>query len=305
MSENNTTTSATGDMQSWILLLILSVLWGASFLFIGIAVKELAALEIVLARVGVATAILIPLHLVLQGPLPRDAKTWVAGGGMSIMNNVIPFSLIVYGQHFITAGLASVINATTPIFGALALAAAGMEALTGRRIFGLLLGVAGVVVLRGVTQLDSGAQTIGILCVLLASMSYGVSGVWAKKRLAGIAPLTTATCQLTVSTVLMAVLATMFSEPATLFDASKGTWFAIIGLASLSTALAYLLFFRIIQRSGPSLVLLVTMLIPVSAISMGALFLNEAILSREIIGALIIGIALLVIDGRVFNLVKR
>ncbi len=293
------------DSQSWILLLILSVLWGASFLFIGIAVKELSSLLIVLARVGVAAAILIPIHLFFQGSLPRDTKTWIAGGGMSIMNNVIPFALIVYGQHFITAGLASVINATTPLFGAIALAVASIEALTPRRVFGLLLGVAGVVVLRGVAQVDFGAQTVGILCVLLASMSYGVSSVWAKTKLVGIPPLTTATCQLIISTLIMIVLASVFDTPARLLQASNSAWLAILGLASLSTALAYLLFFRIIQRSGPSLVLLVTMLIPVSAILMGYLVLGEVVSTRETLGAAIIGLALLVIDGRILNLLKQ
>jgi drug/metabolite transporter (DMT)-like permease len=289
---------ATAD---WIRLGILSLLWGASFLFIGIAVKELDSLLIVFARVAMAAVVLVPVHFVLQGSLPRDRTIWFKIGVMSILNNVIPFSAIVYGQHYITAGLASVINATTPLFGALIMAVAAAEALTGRKIAGLLLGFAGVVLLKGVGLVELNQQTVGIFAVILASFSYALSGLWAKKHIVGIAPVTSATCQLIVSSIIMGVLVTLFSDVTRLSAVSNGTWLALIGLSVISTATAYLIFFRIIQTSGPSVVLLVTMMIPVSAIAMGAVFLNEALLPREIIGTLVIGVGLLVIDGRVLR----
>jgi drug/metabolite transporter (DMT)-like permease len=286
---------ATAD---WVRLCILSVLWGASFLFIGIAVKELDSLLIVFARVAIAALVLVPVHLVLKGGLPRDRSTWVKLGVMSILNNVIPFTAIVYGQHFITAGLASVINATTPLFGAVIMAVAAVEALTRRKITGLLLGLAGVVILKGVGFADLNQQTIGILAVMLASLSYALSGLWAKKNITGIPPVTSATCQLIVSSVVMAVLMLLFSDVTRLGNASSSAWFALIALAVVSTSIAYLIFFRIIASAGPSVVLLVTMMIPVSAIAMGAVFLDEALLMREIVGAVVIGLGLLVIDGR-------
>jgi drug/metabolite transporter (DMT)-like permease len=289
---------ATAD---WIRLGILSLLWGASFLFIGIAVRELDSLLIVFARVAMAAVVLVPVHFVLQGSLPRDRTIWFKIGVMSILNNVIPFSAIVYGQHYITAGLASVINATTPLFGALIMAVAAAEALTGRKIAGLLLGFAGVVLLKGVGLVELNQQTVGIFAVILASFSYALSGLWAKKHIVGIAPVTSATCQLIVSSIIMGVLVTLFSDVTRLSAVSNGTWLALIGLSVISTAIAYLIFFRIIQTSGPSVVLLVTMMIPVSAIAMGAVFLNEALLPREIIGTLVIGVGLLVIDGRVLR----
>ena len=125
------------DTQSWAMLGLLSLIWGGSFMFVGIAVKELPALLIVFARVGLAALILIPVHLMVQGRLPRDAKTWVACGGMSILNNVLPFTAISWGQHYIGSGLASVINATTPMFAGLFMALFGLEALTSRKSIAL------------------------------------------------------------------------------------------------------------------------------------------------------------------------
>jgi drug/metabolite transporter (DMT)-like permease len=285
----------------WLRLLALSVLWGGSFIFIAVAVQELPALLIVLARVTLAAVFLIPVHLTIQGRLPTETKTWIAAGGMSLMNNVLPFSLIVYGQHFIGAGLASVINATTPLFGALTMAAAGAEKLTTRRMFGLVTGLAGVIVLRGVNMLDFDQEAVGVICVLIASASYGVSGLWAKTKLQGIPPVTTATCQLIISSIVMALLSAIFSEPATLLHVSAKSWAALAGLAVISTSIAYLLFFKIIQSAGASVVLLVTMLIPVSAITMGSIFLHEQFTAQQLFGTLIIGAGLLVIDGRVLH----
>ncbi len=302
MANSNTPTISN---QSWFLLLLLSVLWGGSFLFVGIAVKELPSLLIVFVRVALAAAVLVPVHLIMQGALPRDARTWVAVGGMSVMNNVIPFSLIVYGQHSITAGVASVINATTPFFGAGVMAIAGVEALRGSKIAGLAIGFAGVAVLRGLSLADFNQESLGMLAVLAASASYGVSSLWAKKRLVGLPPVTSATCQLLCSSVLMAVLVSMFSDFRLLGDASFKTWMALAGLAVFSTSIAYLLFFRIIATAGASVVLLVTMLIPVPAIIMGTLFLDEVIVLREIAGAALIGLGLLVIDGRAMQLFRR
>jgi drug/metabolite transporter (DMT)-like permease len=292
------------DSQSIYLLIILSILWGGSFMFVGIAVKELPSLLIVFIRVAIAAAVLLPVHLALRGGLPRDANSWITVGGMSLLNNVIPFSAIVYGQHHITAGLAAVLNATTPLFGAIAMSLAGVEGLTMRKTVGLLLGLLGVTILRGMNATALNAETLGIMAVLLASASYGMSSLWAKRRLGAMPPLTSATCQLLVSTLVMGLLVFIFDNPARLAVVTPKTWFALCGLAVLSTSLAYLIFFRIIARAGPSVVLLVTMIIPLSAMLMGHFALGENFATQEVIGALVIGIALLVIDGRIFSLLS-
>ncbi len=289
------------DGQSWALLALLSLIWGGSFMLVGIAVKELPALLIVFARVGLAALILIPVHLIVQGRLPRDAKSWVACGGMSILNNVLPFTAISWGQHYIGSGLASVINATTPMFAGLFMALFGMEALTIRKGLALALGMIGVVVLKGGNFGDLGAQNLGILAVTFASCCYGLSTVWSKKRLVGMPPITIATCQLTVSGTIMGILAFSFSEPSLYFKASAITWEALFSIAAFSTAIAYLIFFRIIERAGPSFVSLVTMLVPLSAIILGMAVLGESLSANELAGAIIILLALVIIDGRVLK----
>ena len=290
------------DTQSWAMLGLLSLIWGGSFMFVGIAVKELPALLIVFARVGLAALILIPVHLMVQGRLPRDAKTWVACGGMSILNNVLPFTAISWGQHYIGSGLASVINATTPMFAGLFMALFGLEALTSRKSIALGLGMIGVVILKGGNFGDFGAQTLGILAVTFASCCYGLSTVWSKKNLVGIPPMTIATCQLTVSGLVMAALSFAFSEPSLYFKASTLTWEALIAIAAMSTAIAYWVFFRIIERAGATFVALVTMLVPVSAILLGMIVLNESLSMNELIGGLLILLALVIIDGRALRL---
>lgn len=284
--------------QSWALLGLLSLIWGGSFFFVGVAVKELPALLIVFARVSIAALILIPIHLISQGPLPRDAKTWISCGVMSLMNNVVPFTAISWGQHSIGSGLASVLNATSPMFAALFMVLFGLEGLIPRRAVALVLGLAGVIVLKGGGFGDLGPQTLGILAVTLASASYGLSAPWSKTRLMGLPPLTTATCQLTVSSCVMGLLAFGFSTPSQYLTISGGTWAALIGLAAISTSLAYLIFFRILTTTGPSFTILVTMLIPVSAIILGVLFLGESFTANEALGTAVIALALAIIDGR-------
>ncbi len=294
----------TADAQSWALLVALAAIWGGSFMFIGIAVKELPALLIVLARVAMAAVILLPAHFILIGKLPGDRKSWIACAGMSVMNNVIPFTLISWGQHHIASGLASVINATTPMFAAIFMALAAYEAITLRKTIALLVGLAGVIILQGADVSNLGDQSLGILAVMGGSAFYGLSAPWSKKMLTGIPPLTIATCQLSLSTLIMAVIVLPTQDISLYAEASMKTWAALIALAALATSLAYLLFFRIIARAGPSFVSLVTMLVPVSAIALGYLFLNEKLSAHEIIGALVIGVSLLIIDGRAFTYLK-
>jgi drug/metabolite transporter (DMT)-like permease len=297
----NQSTSHTADAKSWGMLLLLSLIWGGSFLFIAIAVKELAALEIVLARVAMAAAFIIPVHLLWLGKLPFERRVWIAAGGMSVMNNVIPFTLITWGQHFITGGLASVVNATTPMFAAIFMAIAGYEAFTGRKAIALVIGLIGVAVLKGIGFDSLNAQSLGILAVAMASASYGLSATWSKKMLVGIPPLTTATCQLLISAVLMTVIVVLFGDVTQYASVSTSTWVALVGLAVVSTSFAYLLFFRIIERAGPSFVSLVTMIIPASAILLGYFVIGEKLTRQDFIGTAIIGVALIVIDGRLLK----
>ena len=286
------------DQRDWGLLALLSVLWGGSFFFTGIAVRELPPLTIVLARVAIASALLLPALCTSSARVPTRLSHWLPFLVMGLLNNVIPFSLIVSGQTRIASGLASVLNATTPLFTVLILAATGDEPLAPRRVIGVLAGLAGVAILRGPDMRLGTDETLGILLCLAAAASYGFSGLWGRRYLADVPPLTSATCQLVASSLVMAALAGTIERPWLLPGPSLATWFALLGTAALSTALAYVVFFQILVRSGATNVMLVTLLIPVTAILLGHFVLGEAVGAREIIGALVIAAALLIVDGR-------
>jgi drug/metabolite transporter (DMT)-like permease len=293
------------NARDWSLLAVLSVLWGGSFFFNGAALRELPPLTLVFLRVALGAAILLPL-LRMQGiGFPKGVAGWRAFFVIGLLNNVIPFSLIVAGQTFIPSGLASILNATTPLFAVIVMAAAGEESLQLRRVAGVALGLLGVIVLRGWGIETRTGQGLGILLCLGGALSYGFAALAARRLLKDAAPLGTATFQLMASTVMMAMVAGAVEQPWRLPMPGLTSWLAVLGLAGLSTALAYIVFFQILRRSGATNVMLVTLLIPVTAIFLGWLVLGEPISTREIAGAIIIGSALLVIDGRVLGLLRR
>jgi drug/metabolite transporter (DMT)-like permease len=293
------------DARDWSLLAVLSILWGGSFFFNGAALRELPPLTLVFLRVALGAAILLPL-LRMQGiGFPKGVAGWTPFVAIGLLNNVIPFSLIVIGQTFIPSGLASILNATTPLFTVMVMAAAGEEALQMRRVAGVALGLIGVIVLRGWGIETRPGQEFGILLCLGGAFSYGLAALAARRLLRDAAPLGTATFQLMASTVMMAIVAGVMERPWHLPMPGFATWLAVLGLAGLSTAFAYIVFFQILRRSGATNVMLVTLLIPVTAILLGWLVLGEPISVHEIAGAIVIGSALLVIDGRVLRLSRR
>jgi drug/metabolite transporter (DMT)-like permease len=238
---------------------------------------------------------------------------WKPFFAIALLNNVLPFSLIVMGQTYIPSGLASILNATTPLFTVLVMAAAGDEKLHARRVVGIVTGLIGVIILHGqdvhgqdLHGQDPGFQSgegVGILLCLAAAFSYGLSALYARRKLSNSPPLATATFQLLASALMMTIVAAVVERPWQLPMPGVTTWLAMIGLSALSTALAYIVFFQVLRRSGSTNVMLVTLLIPVTAILLGYLVLGESISLREIIGALVIGSALLLMDGRVLKLI--
>ncbi|MFK4507820.1 DMT family transporter [Bradyrhizobium daqingense] len=292
------------DARDWSLLAVLSILWGGSFFFNGAALRELPPLTLVFLRVALGAAILVPLLRLQRIGFPKGMAGWTPFVAIGLLNNVIPFSLIAIGQTFIPSGLASILNATTPMFTVVVMIAAGEEPVQVRRMAGVALGLAGVILLRGWGFETRPGQGLGILLCLGGALSYGFAAL-AARRLKDAAPLGTATFQLMVSSVVMVAVAGVVEQPWRLSMPGPETWLAVLGLAALSTALAYIVFFQIVRRSGASNVMLVTLLIPVTAILLGWLVLGEPISMREIVGAIVIGSALLVIDGRLLNPLRR
>lgn len=291
--------------RDWALLGILSVLFGGSFFFNGIALRELPPFTLVFLRVGLAAMILLPVARACRIAFPRGLSGWQPYFGIALLNNVMPFSLVVIGQTYLPSGLASILNATTPLFTVVVMAAAGDEKLLMRRVAGVLTGLIGVIILHGQDVGFENTQGVGILFCLAGAFSYGLAALYARRKLSDSPPLATATFQLMASSLMMMIVAAAVERPWQLPMPGATTWLAMAGLAGLSTALAYIVFFQILRSSGSTNVMLVTLLIPVTTIVLGYLVLGEVISRREAIGALVIGSALLLIDGRILSLVRR
>lgn len=292
------------DIRDWSLLALLSVLWGGSFVFTGVALRELPPLTVVLLRVVLAAMLLLPLLRVYRIVFPAGLSGWKPFFVLAFLNNVVPFSLIVIGQTYIPSGLASILNATTPLFTVLVMAASGDEKLLARRVAGVVIGLAGVVILRSPALGVGSGQGFGILLCLAGAFSYALSALYARRKLPDSPPLATAAFQMLASSLMMTFIAAVFERPWQLPMPGVTTSLALLGLAALSTALAYIVFFQVLRRSGSTNVMLVTLLIPVTAILLGYLALGETIAPHEIIGAVVIGSALLVMDGRLLQRVR-
>lgn len=294
-------TAPTMGGREWAMLLALAVLWGGSFFFNGVAVRELPPLTLVWLRVAVAAAALLLVLRALGIAMPTDRRVWAAFLGMGLLNNVVPFSLIVWGQHHIASGLASILNATTPLFTVLvAHLLTRDEKLTAAKAAGVAVGFAGAVVMIGPAALGGlGTDVLAQLACLVAALVYAFAGIFGRRfKRMGVAPLATAAGQVSASTLLLLPVALLVERPWELAMPSGPTWLAVLGVGLLSTAVAYWLYFAILAAAGATNLLLVTFLIPVSAILLGALVLGEVLLPRHFAGMALIGVGLAFIDGR-------
>lgn len=289
-------------LRVWFWLLSLSVLWGGSFFFAKVAVSELGPLTVVFARVGLA-ALALDLALAAMGRgLFRPGTPWRAYFAMGLMNNVLPFGLIFWGQTQIPSGLASILNATTPLFTlVVAHHLTDDETIDRTKIAALLAGLAGVALLVGPDLLIADAGLWGQVACLGAALSYAFAGVYGRRfRAIGIAPLDAAAGQVTASTALILPIMLIVEQPWTLPPApSAAVVGALAGLALLSTALAYILYFKILAAAGATNLLLVTFLIPLTAILLGSLVLDEQLLVRQFAGMALIAVGLALVDGRI------
>ncbi|MCB1507909.1 MAG: DMT family transporter [Hyphomicrobiaceae bacterium] len=296
--------------RNWATLLALSVLWGGSFLFNALALEGFSVLAVVALRVALAALALWGVILFTGAAMPRGWPVWRALALMSLLNNIIPFTLIVYGQTMLASGLAAILNATTPIFTALiAHRLTGDEKLSPRKLAGILLGFFGVVVLLMARQggaLLAEAAPLGIAAALGAALSYGFAGVHGRSfARMGVTPLATATGQVTVSALLLLPVAMLVRpEDFTTLPALVPA-LAVIGLGLLSTAVAYLLFFRILASAGATNISLVTLLVPPSAILLGIVFLGESLPAPAYAGLALIALGLAVLDGRLLRRKSR
>lgn len=290
------------------MLITLSVLWGGSFFFNGVGVKELPPLTLVVGRVSLAAITLFIVMRALGLKMPGNRSVWLAFFVMGLLNNVVPFTLIVWGQVHVASGVASILNATTPLF--TVLVAHGLtrdEKMTPARFAGVVLGVVGVAVMIGEDAVrDLGVNVTAQLAILGAALSYAFAGVYGRRfRGMNITPIATATGQVTASSILLLPVMLVVDQPWTLPVPSLGAIGSVVAIATLSTALAYILYFRLLATAGATNLLLVTFLVPVSAIILGVAVLGEVLLPEHMIGMGFIGLGLAAIDGRLWKLLTK
>ncbi len=294
------------SLRAWLLLGLLALIWGGSFLSNKAALAELGVLTTVALRVAGAAVALWIYILARRLPVPKGAVWLKTCLTMGVLNNVIPFSLVVWGQTHIPSGLAGILNAATTIFGVgLAALAFPDERLTRRKAVGVALGVAGVVATVGpqaLTHLD--VTSLGQLAVLGAAFSYGVSGIYGRTALRGIRPEVGAAGTLTASACVMVPLALLVEGVPTLAYAPQ-TWAALGYLSLLSSAFAYILFYHVLQIAGAGNLSLVTLLIAPVAVVLGAVVYHEALPATAYLGLVLLALGMLVIDGKVMAIFRK
>ncbi len=286
--------------RDWVRLIGLSLLWGGSFFFVAVARPGLPVISIVWGRVAIAALVLAAALAVTRGAWPRGRAVWGALIGMAVLNNVVPFTLFVVAQGQISGGMASILNATTPLWGVvMAHLFTQDEKITGAKAAGLALGFAGVVLMMGGAR---AADLWASLACLGAAFSYGLAGVWGRRfRRLGVAPLATAFGQVACSTLILLPVWLWLDAPWALALPEWPVMGAVLGLAVLSTALAYLIYFRLLASAGATNLSLVTFIIPVSATLLGVVFLAEPLALRQVAGFGLIAAGLAAIDGRVLR----
>ena len=288
--------------RAWAELSLLAMIWGGSFLSIRVALDEVGIFTTVGFRVFGAMLVLWIYVLVRRLPLPRDWRIWVGFLILGLLNNVIPFSLITWGELRISSGLASILNATTAILGVLVASLAfADERLTARKMTGVVVGFLGVTVAIGLTALTQFSLTsLSQLAVLGAAASYALAGAFARYRMKGVKPQVVAAGAL-LGASLMIVPMALIHEGVPSLHYSAHVWAALGYLAFMATAAAYLLFYRVVAMAGAGNTSLVTLLVAPVAIVLGALFLGEALASRAYLGFGLLALGLLIIDGRAFG----
>lgn len=292
--------------SEWLMLLTLALIWGGSFFFIGVAIRSLPPFTLVLLRLALAALTLNIVARMIGIGLPRTWHQWRPFFALGLIMCALPFCLISWGQTRISSALASILNATTPLFTlVMAHFLTADEKLTRPRLIGVLLGVAGIVVMIGADALRGiGGQAMAQFAVLGAAMSYAFAGVTGRsvQRDRGLSPLITATMSLTCAALLVLPAALIFDQPWRLPLPGPAVWGSVLSLAVISTALAYILYFRLLSTAGAVNLTLVTFLVPVTAIFLGTMFLHERLSANHFAGMALIAAGLLVIDGR---LVRR
>ena len=285
--------------RAWAELVLLGVIWGGSFLSIRIALDEIPVVTLVLHRCGWAALFLWAAVLAMQLPVPKEPRIWGAFLVMGLLNNVIPFGLMAWGQLHIETGLTSILNAATAIFGVIVAALFfADERLTARKALGVGLGFLGVATAIGLEQFANfDIRSTAQLAVLAGTVSYAFASAWARLKLSGLAPQVAAAGMLTGSAVCLVPAALLIDGPVS-FSLGTGTWISIAYFSLIATAGAYLLYYRVLALAGSGNLMLVTLIIPPVAIVLGAWVLGEELKPQAYAGFALLAAGLVILNGK-------
>ncbi|WP_299148926.1 DMT family transporter [uncultured Tateyamaria sp.] len=291
--------------RAWAEMLLLALIWGGSFLSIRIALDEVAPLTSVAHRTGWAMLVLWAVVIAMRLPIPRNPQIWVGFLGMGLLNNVIPFGLMAWGQLHIETGLTSILNAATAIFGVIAAALFfADERITPRKGIGVALGFFGVATAIGLENFRSfDLRSLAQLAIIAGTISYALAGVWARRMLGGLAPQVAAAGMLSGSTLITLPMAWIIDGPITL-ALQTDTMLAIGYYALIATAGAYLLYYRVLAMAGSGNLMLVTLLIAPVAITLGAVVRGETLSANAFAGFALLALGLMILDGRIWTLIR-
>ena len=292
---------------AWTMIIALSVIWAFSYLFMEWGVRALPVMTVVLGRVGVAAAALALMVYMIGQRLPASFRVWGGLATVAVLNNVIPFGMIIGAQGIgVDTGLIAIIVGLTPTFSVvLAHYLTDEETMTPARVGGCLLGAAGLVVLVGPAALTGlGDQLVGQAMGVAAALSYACAAIAGRRLIADLPPLIAATGQLVCSTVLILPWVLIADQP---WRYSPGwtAWAGILGVALPCTAFAYILYFAALRRAGATNLMLVTLLVPIGAVIVGFAVLDEAVTWAMVGGMALISIGIALIDGRVLWRFRR
>ena len=296
------------NQSDWAILAALALIWGGAFFLIGVAVRHVPPFSYVLMRLTLAAAAMWAILAWRRESLALPREAWGAIVLLALLNNALPFTLFGWAQTHIASGLASILNATTPIWGVIvAHLFTADEKITPRKLAGVAVGFAGVAVMIGPGLLGTlGGGVLADLACVVAALAYALAGVWARRfKRMGISPFSVTTGQLTVGAMMLLPVALIGDQPWAMAFPPIQAWAAIATLAIVCTALGYVLYFRLIDRAGATNALLVTLLVPPTAILLGVLFLGEVIEPHDFAGLALIGLGLAAIDGRAVSALSR
>ena len=288
----------------WGIIMLLSLLWGGAFFMIELGLRGFPPITLVFLRMALAVPPMLLILKVMGHRLPVDVKSWRQLFILGTINAALPFILFFWGQTQIDSGLASILNATTPLWGVVtAHFLTRDEKATPARIIGVFLGLAGITVMVGTDALGGmSGNVLAQMACLAATFFYALAAVYARTlSQSTMTPLVVATGQVITAALIMLPIMLAVDQPWTLPTPGWDAWAGAIGLAVPSTAIAYVFYFRLIDKAGASNAMLVAFIMPVIAVVLGVAALGETVEPKEAAGAVLIALGLLAIDGRVFG----